>query len=180
MASTKKRDAENVLRLCELMALRREILAEDIAALERARSGDAELSFGEAQALLALARGGFPACRQWPEYFAENLSGWFVDIHARADVRDEDARQLIRWLGGEDARLDAARFRFLMRVLERATHCSEELLAFARAALMRAMGVENPAPRAGSHRSTGQIQPPERTQNWIKVAGKVSGNDFGK
>ena len=148
MASTRKSDPGIVLRRCESIALRKEIRAEDVAVLESSCSVDAELTGEEADVLFAVAHAGFRSCPEWREFFAETMSGWFVETYARNNVGDDAARRLIAWLGGEDARLDAARFRFLMRVLERASHCSDDLLAFARVALMRAMGVEKPASRA--------------------------------
>ena len=147
MASTSRDDPGILLRRCESIALRKEIRAEDVAVLECSCSAGAELAREEADALFALAYAGFPACPEWREFFSETMSGWFVETYARNNVGDDAARRLIAWLGGDEARLDAARFRFLMRVLERASHCPDDLLAFARATLMRAMGVEKPAPR---------------------------------
>ncbi len=148
MASTDKSDAGIVLRRCESIARRQKILAEDVPVLESFCSAHAELTGEEADALFALACAGFPSCLEWREFFAETMSGWFVETYARNTVSDDAARRLIAWLGGDEARLDAARFRFLMRVLEHASPCSDDLLAFARVALMRAMGVEKPAARA--------------------------------
>jgi hypothetical protein len=147
MASTKERDPGLVPPICESIARRREIVVEDVATLAETCAG-VELTLDEARAVFALARAEIPSCPEWREFFAETMSSWFVGVHARYEVRDAAARSLIGWLGGEEARLDAARFRFLMRVLERAPRCPDELLAFARVCLMRAMGVETPTPRA--------------------------------
>ena len=147
MASTHTIGPDMLLRCCEYIALRKEVRTEYVAVFESRCSAGAELTRKEADALFALAYAGFPACPEWREFFSETMSGWFVETYARNDIDDEAARRLIAWLGGDEARLDAARFRFLMCVLERASHCPDDLLAFARAALMRAMGVEKPAPR---------------------------------
>lgn len=147
MASPKECDPGIAPLICKSIARRREILAEDVATLAEACAGDIELTLDDAGAVFALARAEIPSCPEWREFFAETMSGWFVGVHARDEVSEEAARRLIGWLGGDEARLDAARFRFLMRVLERAPRCPEELLAFARVCLMRAMGMEKPAPR---------------------------------
>jgi hypothetical protein len=151
MASTAGRNPETVLSICEAIGRRKEILATDVAVLAEIAGRDVEWTVDEARALFALACAEHPSCPEWREFFAETVSGWFVDIHARNDVSVDAARRLIGWLGGDRARLDAARFRFLIRVLERASRCPEELLAFARACLMRAMGMDEGARRAPSH-----------------------------
>ncbi len=148
MASTKERGPGIVPLICESIARRREILAEDVAALAESCAGDIELTLDDARAIFALARAEIPSCPEWREFFAETMSGWFVGVQARNEVSETAAHSLIGWLGGEEARLDAARFRLLMRVLERAPRCPDELLAFARVCLMRAMGMEKAAPYA--------------------------------
>ncbi|MCI4677875.1 hypothetical protein K9U39_13515 [Rhodoblastus acidophilus] len=147
MASRKERDPEIIPLICQFVARRNRIQEEDVAALARFCRNHAELSPGEAESLFALARAGLPSCPEWGDFFAETLSAWFVEDYAGHDVGVGAARHLITWLGGDDARLNPACFRLLTQVLERAAHCPEELLAFARACLMRAMGVERLAPK---------------------------------
>lgn len=143
------RDLNTIPRLCAVIALRGRIDADDVANLKRNAPPGLRLTHGEAAALFALARQNHRACAQWGDYCADALGVWFVDF-AGEMAPAEAAILLIDWLGGEEARLDPARFRMLARVLERLPDCPEDLLAFARACLVRAMVPDERARAVGA------------------------------
>jgi hypothetical protein len=143
------RDLDTIPRLCAAIDRRGRIGADDVANLDRNAPRGLRLTHGEAAALFALARQNHPACAEWGDYCADALGVWFVDF-AGEMAPPEAACLLMEWLGGAEARLDPARFRMLARVLERLPDCPEDLLAFARACLVRAMAPDGRARSAGA------------------------------
>ena len=142
------RDLDTIPRLCAAFARRGRIGADDVANLDRNAPRGLRLTHGEAAALFALARQNHPACADGATIAPTRWACGLSISPARCAGRGR--RLLIDWLGGDEARLDPARFRMLARVLERLPDCPEDLLAFARACLVRAMAPDGRARSAGA------------------------------
>ena len=139
-ATTKKSDT--VPLICATIGWRGEIRPDDVTALAKYCQLGAGLTTTEAEAVFKLAARQCPAPEEWADFFAETMGGWVVDEWAGRRIDVDKANQLIAWLGGPQARLSPPQFRFLMNVLEKSDDCAEELLSFARASLVRAMGID--------------------------------------
>ena len=133
------RALDQIPELCASIARHGRIRPDDVRRLDEFSPRRLGLTIGEAEAVFALACAGYPACAEWNDYFADAMGHWFVETFSPDQTPIEAASRLIDWLGGAQARLDAARMRMLARVLETAPGCPEELLAFARQCLLRAM-----------------------------------------
>jgi hypothetical protein len=133
------RDLDAIPQLCAAIARRGRIGPGDVDILRETCPRGLRLTIGEAEAVFALARWPAPACAEWSAYFADVMGCWIVETFAHDRAPTEAARLLIAWLGGDQARLDPARFKMLARVLENLPDCPEDLLAFARSCLVRAM-----------------------------------------
>jgi len=135
-------------QICAAISRRGQILADDVGMLAHLPNPDGGLTQSEIDALGALARARLPACADWGKFFADKVGGWFLDEFAGRAPSREQAQWLIDYLGGEGCELTTAQFRLLMQVLENLESCPDELLAFARACLVRAMGAEIESRRA--------------------------------
>jgi hypothetical protein len=129
-------------QICAAITRRGQILADDVGVLAHLPHQDSGLTESEVEALGALARARLPACPDWGKFFAEKVGGWFLHDFASREPNREQAHWLIDYLGGEQADLSTAQFRLLMQVLENLKTCPEDLLAFARASIVRAMSGE--------------------------------------
>jgi hypothetical protein len=133
------RSLDEIPNLCAGAARRGRIRPDDVRRLAAYCPRRLRLTEGEAEAIFALARESHPACPEWNDYFADAMGHWFVAVFFPRRRPREASRALIRWLGGEGVQLDAARLRLLARVLEAIPDHPEDLLAFARLCLVRAM-----------------------------------------
>ncbi|MBB4198477.1 hypothetical protein CCR94_03960 [Rhodoblastus sphagnicola] len=129
-------------QICAAITRRGQILPDDVGILSYLPKSDSRLSESEVDALGALARARLPACPDWGRFFAENVGAWYLDAFASRAPDRAQAQWLIDYLGGEGAELTTAQFRLLMQVMENLESCPDELLSFARACLVRAMGAE--------------------------------------
>jgi hypothetical protein len=134
-------------QICAAISRRGQILADDVGMLANLPHPDGGMTESEIDALGALARARLPACPDWGRFFAEKVGGWFLYGFAGRSPSQAQAHWLIDYLGGEGADLTTAQFRLLMQVLENLESCPDELLSFARACLVRAMGAEIEARR---------------------------------
>jgi hypothetical protein len=134
-------------QICAAIARRGQILPDDVGILSHLPNPDGGLTESEIDALGALARARLPACPDWGRFFAEKVGAWYLDGFAGRTPNREQAQWLIDYLGGEGAELSTAQFRLLMQVLENLKTCPDDLLAFARACLVRTMGAEIEARR---------------------------------
>jgi hypothetical protein len=134
-------------QICAAISRRGQILADDVGMLSNLPKLEDGLTDSEIDALGALARARLPACPDWGRFFADKVGGWFLEDFAGRTPSLEQAHWLIDYLGGEGADLTTAQFRLLMQVLESLESCPDELLSFARACLVRAMGAEIEARR---------------------------------
>lgn len=135
-------------QICAAIARRGQILPDDVGVLSHLPKPDGGLTDSEVEALGALARARLPACPDWGKFFADKVGAWYLDGFASRNPSLDQARWLIDYLGGEGSDLTTAQFRLLMQVLENLESCPDELLAFARACLVRAMGAELESRRA--------------------------------
>jgi len=135
-------------QICAAIARRGQILPDDVGMLSNLPKPDGGPTESEIDALGALARARLPACPEWGRFFAEKVGVWFLEDFAGRAPSVAQAQWLIDYLGGEGIELTTAQFRLLMQVLENLETCPDELLAFARACLVRAMGAEIEARRA--------------------------------
>jgi hypothetical protein len=136
------RDLDIIPLICETIGRRKKIQVEDVAALAKFCHREIKPTPREVEAVFALALKNFPACVEWDDYFSATIGDWYVEDFSSNVISDQKAKQLIRWLGGEQADLSSAQFRLLTHVLERAAHCPESLLSFARACLKRTIGAD--------------------------------------
>ena len=134
-------------QICAAITRRGQILPDDVGMLSHLPNPDGGLTESEIDALGALARARLPACPDWGKFFADKVGSWFLDFTGR-EPSVEQAHWLIDYLGGDGADLTTAQFRLLMQVLENLETCPDELLSFARACLVRAMGAEIESRRA--------------------------------
>jgi hypothetical protein len=135
-------------QICAAITRRGQIMPDDVGMLSQLPNPDGVLTESEIDALGGLARARLPACPDWGKFFADKVGGWYLDAFAGRTPGQEQAQWLIDYLGGAGADLTTAQFRLLMHVLENLETCPDELLAFARASLVRAMGAEIEARRA--------------------------------
>ena len=134
-------------QICAAISRRGQILADDVVMLSNLPHPDDVVTESEIDALGALARARLPACPGWGKFFAEKVGGWYLQGFAGRAPSQAQAQWLIDYLGGEGVDLTTAQFRLLMQVLESLESCPDELLSFARACLVRAMGAEIEARR---------------------------------
>ena len=140
MVPPAKRDLDIVPMICETIGRRKKIQVEDVAALAKFCRNEIKPTLHEVEAVFALARKNFPACMEWDDYFAATIVHWYIEDFSCKVISDQKAKQLIRWLGGDEAVLSSAQFRLLTHILERTPNCPESLLTFARACLRRTIG----------------------------------------
>jgi hypothetical protein len=133
------RSLDEIPNICAGAARRGRIRPDDVRRLAAFCPRRLRLTEGEAEAVFALARDGHASCPEWNDYFADAMGYWFVASFYPDRRPAEASRRLIAWLGGDDACLDPARLRLLARVLEAIPNYPEDLLAFARLCLVRAM-----------------------------------------
>jgi hypothetical protein len=129
-------------QICAAIARRGQILPDDVGMLSHLPNPDGGSTASEIDALGALARARLPACPDWGRFFADKVGDWYLDAFASRTPNQDQAQWLIDYLGGQDADLTTAQFRLLMQVLENLKSCPDDLLSFARACLVRAMGAE--------------------------------------
>jgi hypothetical protein len=127
-------------QICAAITRRGQILPDDVGILSHLPNPDGGLTISEIEALGQLARARLPACPDWGKFFAEKVRAWYLEDFASRTPTREQAHWLIDYLGGASAELTTAQLRLLMQVLENLITCPDDLLAFARAALVRAMG----------------------------------------
>jgi hypothetical protein len=133
------RSLDEIPEICAGAARRGWISLDDVRRLAVFCPRMMRLTIGEAEAVFALAREGHPSCSEWNDYFADAMGYWYFATYFPDRRPAEASRELIRWLGGDYAKLDAARLRLLAKVLEVIPNHPEDLLAFARRCLVQAM-----------------------------------------
>jgi hypothetical protein len=142
MTSAATRDLDIVPLICETIQRRGKIQVEDVKALSRFCKRDIGLTEPEAASVFMLAAENLPACAEWADFFTQTMSGWITGEWAGKAIDADKAETLIVWLGGANASLSPVQFRMLTQTLELSEDCPEKLLAFARACLVRAMGID--------------------------------------